>query len=382
MKRLIEPYQVAACHHQIIPARVGGHFADNIKANLEHYSDLIDFCNDKFFSVSGPIRLITFGEFSITGLYWASNRGDRTFNNAEVIRHLAIRIPGEETEVLARKAREHGCYIAAANIEFDPEWPDYHFNCGFLINPAGRIVLKYRKITTSNQPVEFGCSPHDILDVYKNPLTGTFDPFPVVDTAIGRIAIMICGDLRAPEIPRVYSMKGADILLRLTSGYSDSMGGLFPEGIVESTLQVRAHDNALYVVNTNRGHEVGSIMPRARCGAGTMIADYQGNVLAKVQDSNEAVVRARIDVEAARQYRETYFLNPVTVLRSELFAPFFQRTIYPPNTFLKEGPIEELLDKRHRDLYAEAVTNMRAGYDFYPEDDARLVGAEAPKGPR
>ena len=367
----IEPYQVAACQHVLLPARSGGRFKDNIKKNLDHYCDLIDFCHDKFFSVSGPMRLIAFGEFCITGLYWACNRGDKTFNNREVIKHLAIRIPGDETNVLAQKAIQHNCYIAAANLEYDPEWPDFHFNCGFLINPKGKIVLKYRKITTSNQPVEFGCSPHDMLREYRNPITKKFDPFPVVETSIGRIAIMVCGDLRAPEIPRIYSLKGADMLLRLTSGYSDSMSGLFPEGIVESTLLVRAHDNAMYLINCNRGHEVGSIMPEARAGAGSMISDYMGNSLVKARDSNEVVIRARVDIQACRKYRHTYFLNPVTMIRSELFYPYFSKSVYPPNSFLEDGPIEELLNRKQLQLYEQAVENMKKCYDSYSEEEVR-----------
>lgn len=364
----IEPYQVFACQHEILPARVNGRFKENIKKNLEHYCDLTDYCHGTFFSVLGPVRLIAFGEFSITGIYWACNRGEKTLNNAGVIQHLAIRIPGEETEVLAAKAKAHNCYIAAANLEYDPAWPDFHFNCGFLINPKGKIILKYRKVTTSNQPVEFGCSPHDILDVYKNPITGVFDPFPVVDTEIGRIGMMICGDLRAPEMPRIYSLKGVDLLIRSTSGYSDAMSGFFPEGLVEDTLRVRAYDNALYFLNCNRGPEVGSIVPKGRCGGGTMIVDYMGNVLVRTKDANEIAVRARVDIEACRRFRQTYFANPVTMVRSELFAPYYAKPIYPANTFSTGGPIEELLDERHLQIYAQAVANMQKGYDFYSEE--------------
>jgi predicted amidohydrolase len=368
MDRTFEPFQAMACQHEIIPARAGGRFKENIKKNLDHYCDLIDFCHGKFLGVFGPVRLITFGEFSITGVYWPCNRGDKTLNNAEVIKHLAIQIPGEETEVLAAKAKERNCYIAAANLEYDPEWPDFHFNCGFLINPKGKIILKYRKITTSNQPVEFGCSPHDVLEAYRNPITKKFDPFPVVDTSIGRIGMMICGDLRAPEIPRIYSIKGADILVRSTSGYSDSMSGFFPDGIVEETMRVRAYDNAMYFLNGNRGQEVQSMVPRGRCGGGSMVIDYMGNVLGRTRDSTENCVRAMVDIEACRRYRETYFANPVTMIRSELFAPYYAKPIYPSNSF-QDGPIEELMNKRHLKIYDQAVENMKKSYDYYGEEE-------------
>lgn len=62
MNPSFEPYQAVACQHEIVPARSGGQFKENIKRNLDHYCDLIDFCHGKFFAVLGPVRLITFGE--------------------------------------------------------------------------------------------------------------------------------------------------------------------------------------------------------------------------------------------------------------------------------------------------------------------------------
>lgn len=146
------------------------------------------------------------------------------------------------------------------------------------------------------------------------------------------------------------------------------MSGFFPEGLVEDTLRVRAYDNAMYLINCNRGHEVNSIIPKGRCGAGNMITDYMGNVLVCSKDSNEVAIRARIDIEACRKYRHTFFANPVTMVRSELFAPYYANPIYPPNSF-KDGPIEELLDKRHSQLYDQAVENMKKCYEYYHEED-------------
>ena len=229
--------------------------------------------------------------------------------------------------------------------------------------------MKYRKVTTTNQPVEFGCSPHDVLDAYTNPITKAFDPFPVVDTEIGRLGMMICGDLRAPEIPRIYSMKGVDLLIRSTSGYSDYMSGFFPEGLVEHTMQVRAYDNALYFLNCNRGPEVGTMTPAGRCGGGSMIVDYMGNVLVCTKESNEVAVRAAVDIEACRRFRQTYFANPVTMVRSEMFAPYYAKTIYPPNTFSNDGPIDELLNEKHLRIYEQAVENMKKSYDYYTEEE-------------
>ena len=374
----VESYFAAVIQAEKIAVRANGleKFRENIEKNLERFCGLIDYCcagnlaGRDGFAIAGPVKLITFGEFSITGLYSPAIPGDHRFDNSEINRHLAIRIPGPETDVLAKKARQYKVYIAAANIEADPSWPDFHFNTGFIINPAGRIILKYRK-TLTNNPVEIACSAHDVMERYVNPVTGRYDPFPVVDTSIGRLALMICADLASPELPRVYSMKGAEVVMHLTSGNSYAAGGPRPVGVVEAIKRVRAADNAVYFINSNWGPELGAIYPRARIAGHSAIVSYTGEVLAEAEDSSEIVVRARLNIEALRQFRRQYYKNPVTQVRSELFAPFYSRPIYPANSFLKGGPIKATLDERQMGLFNEAVRNFQKLEDFYSENDIK-----------
>jgi predicted amidohydrolase len=378
---VIEPYFAAVIQAERIAVRAGGmeKFRENIQKNLERFCGLIDYCcagnlaGRDGFAIAGPVKLITFGEFAITGLYSPAIPGDHRFGNAEINKYLAISIPGPETSVLAAKATQYRVYIAAANIEADPDWPDFHFNTGFIINPEGKIILKYRK-TLTNNPVEIACSAHDIMDKYRNPVTGKYDPFPVVDTSIGRLALMICADLASPEIPRIYSMKGAEVVMHLTSGNSYAAGGPRPIGVVEAIKRTRAADNAIYFINSNWGPEVGAIYPRARIAGHSAIVSYTGEVLAEAEDSSEIVVRARLNIQALRQFRRQYYKNPVTQVRSELYAPYYSKPIYPPNTFLKGGPIQATLDKRQQELFAQAVNNLLKCEDFYYENDIAEEG--------
>jgi len=204
---------------------------------------------------------------------------------------------------------------------------------------------------------------------YQNPITGRFDPFPVVDTAIGRLAITVCNDLNAPEIPRILSMKGAEVIMHLTSGLSASGGGWHPIGIVEAIKRVRAYDNAVYFINSNWGPEIGSFSPKARVAGHSTVVDFQGNELAKAEDSNEQVIRARIDIESCRAFRQQYYKNPVTQMRTELYAPFYNKPIYPANTFLSEGPIHKTLDDRQQSFFRQAVSNLNQCADYYQETD-------------
>jgi predicted amidohydrolase len=372
----VQPYFVAVCQAEKIAVRSGGpaNYRKNIESNLERFCGLIDYCcagnlaGKGGIAIAGPVKLVTFGEFAFTGAYMAVNPGERRFNNQDVVNHLTILIPGPETSVLAKKAVQYGIYIAAVNFEADPDWPGMHFNTGFIIGPSGKIILKYRK-TLTNQPVEISASPHDVMERYRNPITGKFDPFPVVDTAIGRLAVMVCNDLNAPEIPRVYSLKGAEIVMHLTSGLSSSAAGWHSPGVIESLKRSRAYDNAVYFVVSDWGPELGATFPRSRNQSRSAVFDYTGKELARAEDSNEIVVRASLNIEAARQYRDQFYRNPLSMMRTELYAPYYGKTIYPANTFLRNGPIAVTLDEAQRGYFNTAVQNLIKCRDFYSETD-------------
>jgi len=369
---------VAICQAETIPPRSGGdkNIKENMAKNLKHYSDLIDhICGGysvgkRGFALTGQVKLVTFAEYAITGLWFPAESGQKTLNKKEIIEKLAIKIPGPETDVFAAKAKQYGTYIAAQAKEYDPEWPDHYFNTGFIINPDGKIILKYRK-TVTNVPIALHCSVHDIMDAYKNPITGEYDPFPVVDTAIGRLAIMVCADLVAPEIPRVYSMKGAEVVLHLTCGMSTSAGGPRSIGVTEASIQTRAYDNAVYFVHSNIEPDVGgaSYSPKIAWAGYSTVHDYTGVRIAEADGSNEQVVTARIDIEACRKFREQYFQNQLTLIRTELYAPYYSQPIYPANTFLKDGPLEEVLDERQVGYFSQAKENLKKRQHFYSEED-------------
>jgi len=335
------------------------------KRNLDMMCAYIDACFAGPAAI--PVKLVCFPEFSIGGMY------NLNTTTEEVKKYQAISIPGPETDILAAKAKEYKIYIAAVNHENDPLRPDFYFNTAFIINPRGKIILKYRKLNTM-----FGCNPHDVFDEYINPITGTRDFFPVVETEIGRLSCGICADLWLPEIPKVYALKGADVWLHLTAGHFYRNG--------ECLLRARAADNTIYVVHENYaalvltteihgGTKVATHLS-AGFGGGSMIIDHHGTIMAKAGgDTAEQLVMTNIDVMRLRRSRQSFWAaergNAIAQTRSELYAPFYNRTIFPPNETIKHGPMhhmnDELVERRRR----QAVANVLNGYDFYSEDDIK-----------
>ena len=58
----------------------------------------------------------------------------------------AVEIPGPETDKIAEMARKYKTYISMSMRERDPQYPDYFMNTAIIMNPKGRIILKFRKV--------------------------------------------------------------------------------------------------------------------------------------------------------------------------------------------------------------------------------------------
>ena len=61
----------------------------------------------------------------------------------------------------SRKSQKYKIYIGANAYESPDDWPEDILTAHFLIDPSGDIILKFRRINTTE-----ATSPHDVLDEY------------------------------------------------------------------------------------------------------------------------------------------------------------------------------------------------------------------------
>lgn len=214
---------------------------------------------------------------------------------AKLLEHLAVELPNEHTEAYVRFAKAHGCYIQTGTfLERDEAYPGAVFNTTLLIGPQG-ILSKYRKVNTWI-PWEVHASPHDCPD-YPH------DPFPVVETEIGRLGVAICYDWLFPETIRELAFRGAEVLIRV-SAYMDPWGTAEPMNWWTLINRTRALENSAYVVAANQGAAMRHYPPFSWPG-GSMVVDYDGRILAQAEAGpGEAVVVAPINIEALRHERQ------------------------------------------------------------------------------
>jgi predicted amidohydrolase len=300
----------------------------------------------------GPVKLVSLAEGSIQGFWDELSHLDQ----ATYCKDLAIRIPGEETELLARKAKEYGVYLVAQAKVVEPDVaPDRFFNQGFLISPEGEIILKHTKNIISL--VEGSTSPYDLWDKWSEKYGESLEAYyPVAKTEIGNLAISICAETVCfPETYRALTLMGAEVVVRMT----------LPEpmvrwGIWEATSRARAFDNACYLVCPNGGpyyETPDEDAPYSLLGGNAMIVDYRGNIVSIARNQDEASVPGEINIRALREYRSTSpHAGEIAQMRSGLWKQIYERWPDYPKDLYADRTYRHVIE-RHG-LHLEALEKL------------------------
>ena len=346
------------------------HKRDEIKKNLNRCLELIDVAPQAAFTAKGsyeaeswaPLKLITFPEFFIQG-------HEGTWNFEHYMKEVVIEIPGEETERLSRKAKEHDIFISGCALEYDPTWKDYIFNTQFVIDPKGEIVHKYRKFTTATH-YELSVSPHDVLDRYVERYGNHLEAFfPVTETDIGKIGTLTCMDSHFPETARALGVNGAEVIIK--PHYVDPMMTP-PLEIWQAGNKMRAYENICYVIAPARGLLLGAMRPKCFVPGKSMIVNYNGAVLAYADFPGETMITGVINLEELRRRRTDPSRNFLSLLRNEIYRKIYEKSMYPPNQFLEESPkTRAARDPREvlRKLFDEGIFKKPNSLPTYLRED-------------
>src|SRR6266536_441774 len=293
---MIEPYQAVG----LIQTMRGIRRRDEIMPNLEHISHMVKAAS-WLSSMDLPVRLICIPEGGLQGFTDEVFDSDHETYAAE----CAIDIPGPETEYLGRLARQWNAYVVAQAKARHSEFAGRFFNVGFVIEPEdGTVVLKHHKVVPL-LPVEHSVTPHNVWDRWLELYGRTLDAFyPVVDTAIGRIGIMMANEASYPENARGLAMNGCEIAYRGPYPAPGVMSGMF--GVQN---RARALDNNMYVIGMTVGTyylDADSTTPIDTFSGGSQIVDYRGHGVTEVPyGAGSTWIAGTIDIEALRHFRQT-----------------------------------------------------------------------------
>ncbi len=170
------------------------------------------------------------------------------------------------------------------------------FNTVFVFGSDGALLGRYRKKHIPQDPgfeEKFYFTPGD-------------DGWPVFDTPLGRIGVLICWDQWFPEAARILALKGARVLF-----YPTAIGWLPAEkaewGAQQHcawrSVQIgHAVANGCFVAAANR---VGSEGESEFWGQ-SFVSDFYGNLLAEGSPDKSEVVIADLDFEKQDGFRRIW----------------------------------------------------------------------------
>lgn len=217
---------------------------------------------------------------------------------------------GAEYAALGALAQKLGVFLAGNAYETDPHFPGFYFQASFVVDPAGNVVLRYRRLLSMYAP-----SPHDVwqkyLDVY-----GLDGVFPVANTAIGRIAAIASEEILYPEVARALALRGAEVFVHSSSEIGSPLAT--PKDIAK---RARAFENMAYVVSANTAGISGTAMPLASAEGNSQVIDWKGQIAAQSGDGETFTAFAAIDLAALRAARRRPAMtNMLARQRPGLFA--------------------------------------------------------------
>ncbi len=324
---MIEPYVAVG----LVPTIWGIRRREDIQRNIEHLGHLMKAA----FWLGGldlPVRLVAIPEGALQGFT------DEVFDldHEQYARECAIDIPGPETEALGALAREWNVYLIAQAKARHPEFPGRYFNCGFVIDPAGEVILRHHKVVPL-LPVEHSVTPHNVYDRWIELYGETLDSFyPVADTEVGRLGILMANEGSYPENARGLALNGAEVLYRASIPHRS-------DDSWEVQNRARALDNNVYVIAPNLGTyyiDASADTPIDTFGGRSMVVDHLGHVVGSLAyGSGSCWVAGIVDIDRLRHFRtHARWGNWLKDLTTEQYRLIYDEPIYPKNLYLERPP--------------------------------------------
>jgi beta-ureidopropionase len=174
---------------------------------------------------------------------------------------------------------------------YEEAQPGVYYNSACVIERDGSVVGKYRK---THIPQVGPCFWEKFY--FKPGNLG----YPVFDTSVGRIGLIICYDRHFPEVARELGLGGAELVFN-------------PSATVESLsrylweLEQPAHAvaNGFWIAASNRVGVEAPLNPHKFYGS-SYFCSPRGKIVAQASDSQDEVLVADIDLDEIREVRDTW----------------------------------------------------------------------------
>ena len=195
---------------------------------------------------------------------------------------------GPVWQQLSGYAKQYGIYLIGGSMpEKDAEGNVY--NTSYIFDREGKQIGKHRKVHLFDIDVKGG-------QTFKESDTLTAgDSDTVFDTEFGKMGVMLCFDIRFPELSRMMVNDGARIVF-VPAAFNMTTGPAH----WELSFRTRALDNQIYMVGCAPARDVSA---GYISWGHSIVTDPWGRVTGML-DENEGILLAELDMDYEEQVRE------------------------------------------------------------------------------
>ncbi len=188
---------------------------------------------------------------------------------------------------LSRIAEENDVFLVAGTIPERSE--DKIYNTSFVYNNKGKQIGKHRKVHLFDIDIENGQTFKE-----SDTLSCGHD-INVIDTPFAIIGVIICYDLRFPELSRILVEKGADIII-VPGAFNMTTGPAHWEIL----FRTRALDNQIYMLGAAPARDENS---QYISYGNSLVVDPWGRVLNRL-GSDEGILIENLNLSLISKIRE------------------------------------------------------------------------------
>ena len=191
---------------------------------------------------------------------------------------LAEPVDGPTVTALCEAARAAGCYVVAG-LALTYDLTGVVYNSAVFIDRGGNLMGTYDKQhlwALERFYFRSGCD------------------CPVFETDFGRVGVMICYDMGYPEVARMLTLQGADLVVCPSAWCAEDMD------VWDVNAPARALENTVFLAAVNRfGEEDGLSMP-----GHSLVCNPRGHVVAHLEEEAEGVLHATVNLDEIAGFRE------------------------------------------------------------------------------
>ena len=195
---------------------------------------------------------------------------------------------GPVWQQLSGYAKQYGIYLIGGSMpEKDAEGNVY--NTSYIFDREGKQIGKHRKVHLFDIDIKGG-------QTFKESDTLTAgDSDTVFDTEFGKIGVMLCFDIRFPELSRMMVNDGAKVIF-VPAAFNMTTGPAH----WELSFRTRALDNQIYMVGCAPARDVSA---GYISWGHSIVTDPWGRVIDRL-DEKKGILLAELDMDYEEQVRE------------------------------------------------------------------------------